>query len=155
MIEELLREKNNIKEEYNETMIELDNRIKILSKNMFIVYSNFYKKKFTITNPYYKYNIEMSMKYIIFDVVEKCIKKLNIQLNNLLYENNYEIYKSDEDNGMIINIKYFENKYLFIEYYKSTNIVEKIPICKKNLLEILNYIFDNEVYKIIKNLYLL
>jgi hypothetical protein len=157
MIEELLREKIIIKEEYNETIIEIDNRIKILSKNMFIIYANFYKQIFIITNPYYKYNIELNMKYIIFDIIYKCIEELKINTinlsNNLFNENNYEIYKSNEDNGTIINIKYFENKYLLIEYYKSINIIEKIPIGKQNLLEILLYIYNNEVYKIIKNLY--
>lgn len=153
MIEELLREKIIINEEYNDAIIELDSRIKILSKDMFIVYANFHKQNFTITNPYYEYNIELNMKYIIFDNIYKSIKKLNIYSDKVLYENNYEIYNSDEDNGTTINIKYFENKYLFLEYYKSTNIVEKIPISKTNLLYILNYIYNNEVYKIIKNLY--
>jgi hypothetical protein len=160
MIEELLIEKKNLEEEYKEEINNLDNRIKILSKNMFTIHENFYKQNFIITNPYYKYNIELHMKYISLDIIYKCIERLN---NNyiILEEHNYEIYKSNEqllssnnlcNKNIILNIKYFENKYLFLEYYKLYNIIKQIPISKNNLLKILYYIRDNEVYKIVKKL---
>jgi hypothetical protein len=100
------------------------------------------------------------MKYISLDIIYKCIERLN---NNYikLEENNYEIYKSNcqienelLSENIILNIKYFEDKYLFLEYYKLNNIIENIPIGKNNLLEILYYICNNEVYKIVKKLYL-
>jgi len=153
MIEELCIEKRNIDEEYKEEIINLNNRIKILSKNMFIIYENFYKQHFIITNPYYKYNIELYMKYISLDIIYKCIERLNID-HNIFEENIYRIYKSnDQCENILLNIKYFENKYLFLEYYKN-NIIEEIPISKNNLLKLLLYICNSDVYKLVKKLYL-
>lgn len=171
MIEELLRYKLIIDEEYIDTINDIDNRIKIISKNMFIIYSNYYKQNFIITNPFYKYNIELNMKYILFDNIDKCIDRLNTNnnvihndinnyinnginnninndINNDITENNYKIYNSFENRkSVIINIKYLESKYLFIEYN------EDIPIGKENLLQILNYIKTNEIYNIVKNIF--
>ena len=56
------------------------------------------------------------------------------------------------NNNIILNIKYYENKYLFLEYLKSNNTIDEIPISKNNLLELLYYICNNEVYKIVKKL---
>jgi hypothetical protein len=166
MIEELLIEKKNLEEEYKEEISNLDNRIKILSKNMFTIHENFYKQNFIITNPYYKYNIELHMKYISLDIIYKCIERLN---NNyiILEEHNYEIYRKEDsclfsgiyeekeksNKNIILNIKYFEKKYLFLEYFISKNIINEIPIHKNNLLELLYYIRDSKVYKIVKNLH--
>ena len=178
MIEELLIEKKNIEEEYKEEITNLNNRIKILSKNMFIIHENFYKQIFIITNPYYKHNIELHMKYISLDIINKCIERLNLE-HILPVENNYEIYRKESlfskiydgkyksnkqteeqllfsnnslNKNNILNIKYYENKYLFLEYYKPDYTVDEIPIRKNNLLELLYYICHNEVYKIVKKL---
>ena len=194
MIEELLIEKQNIEEEYKEEISNLDNRIKILSKNMFIIYENFYKQNFIITNPYYKYNIELNMKYISLDIIYKCIERLNLEYI-IPVEKNYEIYRKEqklkptkiqqleeqlllsnntENNlkykdeikishytpeftkentfNIILNIKYYENKYLFLEYSNINNTIDEIPISKNNLLKLLYYISNNEVYKIVKKL---
>ena len=119
---------------------------------MFIIYENFYKQHFIITNPYYKYNIELYMKYISLDIIYKCIERLNID-HNIFEENNFRIYKSNEQcENILLNIKYFENKYLFLEYYKN-NIIEEIPISKNNLLKLLLYICNSDVYKLVKKLY--
>ena len=151
MIEELLIEKRTIDEEYKEEINNLDNRIKILSKNMFIIYENFYKQNFIITNPYYKYNIELHMKNISLDIIYKCIERFNIDYI-IIEENNFVIYKLNESSeNILLNIKYFENKYLFLEYYKN-NIIEEIPISKNNLLELLLYICNSDVYELVKKL---
>lgn len=166
MIEELLIERRNIEDEYKEGISNLDNRIKILSKNMFSIHEKFYKQYFIITNPYYEYNIELHMKYISLDIIYKCIERLNLEYI-IPVENNYEIYRKEDsclfsgiyeekdksNKNIILNIKYFDNKYLFLEYFISNNIINEIPIHKNNLLELLYYIRDSKVYKIVKNLH--
>lgn len=151
MIDELLIEKQNIEEEYKEEINNLDNRIKILSKNMFTIHEKFYKQYFIITNPYYEYNIELHMKYISLDIIYKCIERLNLEYI-IPIENNYEIYKSNEKiENELLSIKYFESKYLFLKYSKN-NIIDEIPISKNNLLELLQYICNSDVYKLVKKI---